>query len=116
MNLESTLTKEDFFNEMKEKFPNAMKHFCDWIDEYKKAVHWNDLFGNTKIIQREHYWADIKFHHLPYAMQYGIWIEYCRQSLSDFFEQPEHISDTVDLREDIEGVFKEMEPLVVFDS
>jgi hypothetical protein len=45
-------------------------------------------------------------------MQYGIWIEYCRQSLSNLFEQPEHISDTVDLREDIEGVFKEIEELV----
>lgn len=103
MKIESTLTKENFFNEVKEQYPNAMKHFLDWIDEYKKAVDWESLFGS------------IKFHSIPYAMQYGIWIEYCRQSLSDFFEQPEHISDTVDLREDIEGVFKELEPLIVFD-
>ena len=105
MNIEQNLTKENFFNEMKEKYPNSMKHFCDWIDEYKKEVGWIDLFGNI-----------IKYHSLPYAMQYGIWIEYCRESLSNFFEQPEHISDTVDLREDIQEVFKETEALHVFDG
>lgn len=101
MNLEQTLTKENFFNEMMEKYPKATGHFCKWIDEYKKAVSWNDLFRGPS-----------KFHDIPYAMQYGIWIEYCGQELSNFFEQPEHISTFVDLREDIEGVFKETEELV----
>lgn len=115
MILEPTLTKENFFDEMKEKFPNAMKHFCNWVDEYKKAVNWDKLFSsneNTDQLNSSKY----KFHEIPYAMQYGIWIEYCRQSLSDFFEQPEHISDSVDLREDIEMVFKETEVLIVFDK
>jgi hypothetical protein len=111
MNIEQTLTKENFFNEMMEKFPKAMKCFCDWIDEYKKAVNWDKLFTaneNTDQIHSSKY----KFHEIPYAMQYGIWIEYCRQKLSNYFEQPEHISDNVDLREDIEMVFKEIEEMI----
>jgi len=122
MNLEQTLTKENFFNEMMEKYPKATKHFCDWIDEYKKAVDWGKLFN-------KHYYQTIisraangeisgveystpKFHDLPYAMQYGIWTEYCRQKLGDFFEQAEHYSSQIDLAEDIKNVFAETEELI----
>jgi hypothetical protein len=55
------LDKENFWNPLKEKYPEAIEHFCNWIDEYKKEVGWNQLFG-------EH----IKFHDLPYDMQNGI--------------------------------------------
>lgn len=111
MNLDQTLTKENFFNEMLEKYPKAMKHFCEWIDQYKKAVNWDSLFNvNCQTA------FNVKFHDLPHAMQYGIWIEYCRQELGNYFEQPEHISDFVDLREDIEGVFKETEELVDYEK
>ncbi len=101
MELTQTLTKENFWNEVMEKYPKATKQFCDWIDEYKNAVSWNDLFRGPA-----------KYHDLPYAMQYGIWIEYCSQILSNYFEQLEHISDTVDLAEDINICFKEMEELI----
>lgn len=70
------LTKENFWNEMQEKYPQSMAVFCVWIDEYKKENNWNDLFGNDQITQRKEYWADIKFHHLPIAMQYGIWQQF----------------------------------------
>lgn len=126
MQLEETLTKENFFNEMLEKYPKAMKHFCEWIDEYKKAVGWDKLFNdhyhqsnirraaNGEICSID--FSTPKYHDLPYAMQYGIWIEYCSQDLHHYFEQPEHISDSVDLREDIEGVFKETEDLVDYEA
>ncbi len=101
MKLEATLTKENFWNEMMAQYPKATKHFFDWIDEYKAVIDWYNLFAEG-----------VKFHDVPYAIQYGIWIEYCRQSLSDFFEQPEHISDTVDLAEDVKEVFEEMNELI----
>ena len=110
MTFEQTLTKENFFNEMMRKYPKAMDHFCQWIDSYKKSVNWFELFGGHHNIHKVP-----KFHEIPYAMQYGIWIEYCSQELSSFFEQPEHISQFIDLREDIEGVFKETELLINYD-
>lgn len=67
------LTKENFWNEMQQKYPLAMNDFCMWIDEYKKANNWSSLFPITK---RKNHWMDIKFHHLPIAMQMGIWNEY----------------------------------------
>jgi hypothetical protein len=122
MQLEETLTKENFWNGMMEKYPKATKSFCDWIDEYKKAVNWDKLFNphyNTSNIRRAGNgeitsidYSAPKYHDLPYAMQYGIWIEYCRQHLSDYFEQPEHIAETIDLAEDIPGVFAELEQLI----
>jgi hypothetical protein len=126
MNLEQTLTKENFFNEMGEKFPKSMKKFCSWIDEYKKEIGWNGLFndhyhqsniqraGNGEISHIDY--SAPKYHDLPYAMQYGIWIQYCRLELSNYFEQPEHISDSVDLEEDIKGVFASMESLIEEDE
>jgi len=54
MKIEESLTKENFWNEIETKYPNAFKIFTDWIDKYKKAVDWNDLF-------RDHLNADAKF-------------------------------------------------------
>ena len=67
------LTKENFWNEMQNKYPLAFKDFSTWIDNYKKANNWNSLFPIT---ERKKHWMDIKFHHLPIAMQMGIWNEY----------------------------------------
>ena len=121
MRLDAPLTKENFFDEMMTKYPKAMKKFCDWIDEYKKEVGWDGLFnaGYCKCLSEPIRWVDSvvpKFHNIPYAMQYGIWIEYCKQELSKYFEQPEHISDSVDLEEDIKGVFESMEGYIDADN
>lgn len=62
------LTKENFWNDLMAKYPSAVKKFCDWIDEYKKEVGWDSLFGNHLISKTE----AIKFHDLPYDMQNGI--------------------------------------------
>lgn len=73
--IHENLTKENFWNELQEKYPYGMKIFCDWIDEYKKANDWDSLFPITK---RKKHWMDIKFHHLPLAMQIGIWLEFAQ--------------------------------------
>ena len=63
-----TLTKENFWNALQEKYPAGMKIFCDWIDGYKKNSSWYFLIGK-----------DVKYHHLPYAMQIGIWLQFERE-------------------------------------
>ncbi len=71
------LTKENFFNEMKVKYPNAMDHFCKWIDEYKNKVHWDALFhNNASGYHNYRVKPNIKFHDLPIGMQIGIFFEY----------------------------------------
>jgi len=72
MKVQESLTKDNFWNELTKSYPLGTKVFYDWIDEYKKAVNWQDLF-------RDHLNADAKFsspkfHNLPHAMQLGIWI------------------------------------------
>lgn len=112
MLLNKGLTKENFFNEMMEQYPNAMKLFCEWIDEYKKTINWNKLFNDSYSrtnVQRASNgeichidFSAPKFHEIPYDMQVGIWIGFA------MFEQPEY-SYCGDLEEDIKTVFKEIE-------
>lgn len=65
MILHPGLNKKNFFNEMEEKYPQPMLMFLAWIDEYKRLVNWNELFGER-----------IKFHNLPFDMQSGIWYRF----------------------------------------
>ena len=55
------LGKENFWNEMEEIYPFAVDVFKGWIDRYKKAIGWNELFVDK-----------VKFHDLPYEMQMGM--------------------------------------------
>jgi len=66
------LNKENFWNDLKKKYPDAVDHFCKWIDEYKKEVDWNNLFGNNMSQLN----PQIKFHDLPIDMQNGIIARY----------------------------------------
>ncbi len=59
------LNKENFWNALMAKYPKAVEHFCNWIDEYKNEVKWNDIFGKN-----------VKFHDLPFEMQNGIIARY----------------------------------------
>lgn len=108
MNINEPLTLENFWNEMKLKYPNAVQKFKDWIDEYKVAVGWDMLFNcNSDYQNSDGKNAEPpKFHDLPHAMQQGIWMEYicdrhagCQWEIEDFF--------AYDLREDIEETFKQ---------
>ena len=59
------LTKENFWNEMYEQYPEAMKMFCTWIDEYKEEVGWDWVFSPS-----------VKFHDVPLEMQVGIIVRF----------------------------------------
>lgn len=67
------LNKENFWNALHEKCPDAMEHFMKWIDDYKKEIGWDGLFASG--------WANplnyhIKFHDIPFEMQNGIIARY----------------------------------------
>lgn len=109
MQLEQPLTRENFWDDIMKQFPKSMNLFCNWIDEYKAAVHWNMLFGNQTYFRPKS--AFVKFHSIPYAMQQGIWIEFVGKNLDNFFEQPEY-TYSGDLAEDIKTVFSEIEELI----
>lgn len=53
--------KENLFNALQKRFPEALAEFCQWIDDYKNEVGWHDLCQYST-----------KFHDLPKEMQIGI--------------------------------------------
>ena len=74
-----SLTKENFWNELAEKYPAQMKKFCDWIDEYKKRINWNELFNkfySTNGSAVPEIMNVPKYHDLPVAMQIGIFFQF----------------------------------------
>lgn len=72
------LNKDNFWNQLHERFPDAVNHFCKWIDEYKKEVNWNKLFnaGIQQALQCDGLTTAPKFHELPFEMQNGILARY----------------------------------------
>lgn len=82
----TSLSKANFWNDLTEKYPEEMKHFCIWIDEYKKRVDWNTLFNSNSN------WQNCdgknapapKYHDLPIAMQVGIIIQYFIETCDGF--------------------------------
>lgn len=62
------LTRE-YFLELREKYPEAVNHFVDWLKRYKEEVNWELLFGN-RATEVERFKID--FYDLPYDMQNGI--------------------------------------------
>ena len=78
-----TLTKENFYNEMKEKYPKIMDEFCVWIDEYKKENKWITLFGAMGDMEG----TAPKYHELPIAMQLGILSEFVHYFSSKYEDQ-----------------------------
>jgi hypothetical protein len=73
-----TLTKENFWNEMEQKYPKAMAHFKEWVDNYKSEHYWNVLFNHisTDRVVPKGFDCAPKYHELPIAMQFGIFTEY----------------------------------------
>lgn len=91
-----SLTKENFWNEMYEKYPDAMKTFCAWIDEYKERVKWDSLFYNESDDFYEYAVKGrrIKYHDLPIAMQIGIFLQFVSE-VNTFEEDGKTLSDMV---------------------
>lgn len=77
-----TLTKENFWDDMEQKYPKAMAHFKAWIDQYKTEHDWEYLFNvNVRYEQagvpgRILLTISPKYHELPIAMQFGIFLEW----------------------------------------
>ena len=68
MKIEESLTKENFWNEIEQKYPNAFKVFSDWITEYFTSLE-HDIFYYDK---EDNDYYSITFRYLPHAMQHGI--------------------------------------------
>lgn len=79
------LNKENFFDQMSEQFPDAMKHFHKWLGEYKLKVNWNDLLCAAYIRKGEIdvFYEPIKFHQLPFEMQLGIIMKYGSETFNE---------------------------------
>lgn len=76
------MTKSGFWDQIERDFPELMADFKSWVDEWKRRVDWEHLFpfqlvGRTDDIMGKYYEQyPLKFHHLPNAMQIGIFIQY----------------------------------------
>jgi hypothetical protein len=93
-----TLTKENFWNEMEQKYPKAMAHFQNWIDEYKVANDWEYLFNAnwnkepfSNYIGGPEVTVASKYHELPIAMQFGIFLEYVSASANSIRKKDMHL-------------------------
>lgn len=74
--VDEPLTKENFWDTISKKYPEASKMFYDWIDKYKKSSNWNSLFAFEGM--GTFFVKSVKFHDLPHAMQMGIWFAFLR--------------------------------------
>jgi hypothetical protein len=81
------LTKKEFWDPIAERHPKAMEAFMAFVDRYKQHHRWPELF-NENVPERQVRvfipgpplrWEDTKapkFHDLPTAMQFGIFLEF----------------------------------------
>lgn len=78
-----TLTKENFWNEVSEKYPKATAHFKRWIDQYKGLNDWEKLFNQNCRYGTGSPYPDKypKYHDLPTFMQFGIFIQYAAETM-----------------------------------
>lgn len=93
------LTKENFWNELHEKYPSQMKVFCDWIDEYKKRVNWEYIFSHTNSEYTQYAGFSLrtpKFHEIPIAMQIGIIVEFSMSLEDDSEELKSEVVDSIE--------------------
>jgi aromatic ring-opening dioxygenase catalytic subunit (LigB family) len=105
------LTKEDFWNSLKDSCPSEMEKFCQWIDDYKKRVDWKKLFnyGSPHYSAMGHH--NPKYHDLPVAMQKGILLDYILTSNpgnkhSGIVTKVALASDFLEIQEGIKAYFE----------
>lgn len=108
-----TLTKENFWDEMSQKYPKAMKHFGEWIDQYKSEHDWDELFRGNKVFGEHTYYRSKpspKYHELPIAMQFGIFIEWANTTTKELFPGGGLIDHSERPRLSISSMLKGFEP------
>jgi hypothetical protein len=70
------LSKENFWDDITKRFPEAMELFGKWIDKYKEEVGWDRLFANGQYFIEPNgkggHRSETKFHDIPFEMQNGI--------------------------------------------
>lgn len=85
---EENLTKENFWNGIKEKYPKASKEFCDWVDAYKEENNWDSLFNSDYVPAfQEPTCPAPKYHDLPIAMQFGIFVQFVFDMRDKYLER-----------------------------
>lgn len=99
MVLQQGLTKDNFFDKLKPEHPIGVATFDKWIDDYKVAVEWNRIFKCHQDVYNKVV-CDVKFHDLPYAMQFGIFVEFAMQMVD--LEEP-YCAERVELN-DLSGL------------
>lgn len=89
------LTKENFWDQLMEKYPEEMKRFCSWIDGYKERTDWKRLFNTgtdytgyigipgKPVTEFKKVREAPKYHDLPIAMQFGIFLQFAKESWVD---------------------------------
>jgi hypothetical protein len=55
------LSKDNFWDAIKDRYPEGFNHFSEWVDKYKEEVGWDKLFAPA-----------VKFHDVPLDIQNGI--------------------------------------------
>ncbi len=63
------LSKENYWNDLMERFPSSVKEFGDWFDKWK-VQYWNRFFDER--------FYEFTLDHFPFEMQYGIIFKYFR--------------------------------------
>jgi hypothetical protein len=94
------LNKENFWNELRELYPEAVDHFCKWIDEYKKEVKWLDLFADG-----------IKFHDIPFDMQNGIIARFELELFNNGNGKGKEVAGDIleNYKQQVRGLFKDLQ-------
>lgn len=62
--------------ELAARYPDGIKIFQEWFENYKERVNWQKLFGEVITPHYVHKGPD--FEELPEALQLGIWQEFTR--------------------------------------
>lgn len=76
------LTRADFWTPLKEKYPDAMKHYCDWTDQLKRDVYWDTIFCFNSFPAKKLRYEGHTEHRSPKAhellafLQIGIFMQY----------------------------------------
>lgn len=102
------LTKENFWNDMHSECPEAVEHFRNWIDNYKKEVNWETLFGGEIV-------RAAKFHDLPFEMQNGIIARYELELFNN--KNGEGVSKYIDIanhyKEQLKNLFRDVQRSII---
>jgi len=78
--MEVELTKEKFWSPLEELNEEGLKKFYLWIDDIKRRNNWQQLFNYGSPHYSKQGWHNPKFHELPSAMQFGIFLQYVSET------------------------------------